>query len=239
MTQLGNICGTALSETKKKSHLCHSDKNNKKYFFVFPHQDNSGGTGQQFHYTIWIYMAGYSNYLGDYTGKFLLLLIKGPPFSAEIEVLKNMISCNYSRNFTTPIIVWKTYPKLYRKQIICKFFWQEILFIKKRIKRETATPSAPSDKNKPRTIIIFLLSPGEINNYPVNRVSQGQRVHNRGYITVRMEYFIHKKCTSIIKCTRFAQFFIPLLSPPKSYVITLISFITPMPPAYPEFSSSH
>ena len=146
MTQLGNICGTALSETKKKSHLCHSDKNNKKYFFVFPHQDNSGGTGQQFHYTIWIYMAGYSNYLGDYTGKFLLLLIKGPPFSAEIEVLKNMISCNYFRNFTTPIIVWK------RTQSYTENKWPassgKRFYLLKRIKRETATPSIQSDKNK-------------------------------------------------------------------------------------------
>ena len=113
------IMWNSIKWDKEKSHLCHSDKNNKKYFFCIPHQDNSGGTGQQLHYTIGIFMAVYSNYRGiileNYSCYSTNSLIKGPPFSAEIEVLKNMISCNYSRNFPIPIILWKIHPKLYRK----------------------------------------------------------------------------------------------------------------------------
>ena len=38
----------------------------------------------------------------------------------------------------------------------------------------------------------------------------------------------YKKCTSIIKSTRFAHFFITLLSPSRSYVIiTHYAFILP------------
>lgn len=132
------IMWDSIKWVKEKSHLCHSDKNNKKYFFCIHYQNNFGGTGQLLHYTIGIFMAVYSNYRGiilENSCYSTNSLIQGPPFSAEIEVLKNM-TCYYCRNFPIPIILWKIHPKLYRKQIICKFFWQEILFIKENKERD-------------------------------------------------------------------------------------------------------